>query len=597
MKTPILPRAAVLSAAYPLVFILLVVIQFSHKESFSLRIGDLGLSGVYRQDMESEAPVEERALQGGVILNFGGMEFRLKGNDGLSLLTERGEQYRLDPQGMRVEENQVRFRLRGNTELVFALFYIEGVEELRITGILEDGLLGVEIPFRPLPSSGIRESGEGFVILADGRSYAFSRTEMDLGRRRLILSRQNPAAMPILYYRPLPEERPFNPADYVLAQSAPENYRALLSQWRESAFALWARSLRSANDEGLVMGYLGESLKRGTLKTAVNSVPSAFLNGGRRSYVSSVYLGRMSDALRSLSAAEQRERRRFSGLLAGKAADFLEESHGIAYLGSRRYEGLLDQAAELVKTLDPASLSLKMIPGILEGWVDWYRYCPSRLNPYEAPARYALQQIIPCLWQNGSLVLAGQDGAADLALNLRLGLALDQYAQTAGLESSWGALGRSLVLSTLSQTTSSGSIPPRLSLRDNGGYEAQEAPQGLALTATYHLLEPEEYKPRAVGIGASSLGIWAWYGGGGLTATVENNVLDIVVSFPPGETHFMLIRGLGPFSRLQLHNQDFRTAPDFERYPLGWVYNAAEQTLLLKLDHRQELEHIRIFLQ
>jgi hypothetical protein len=41
---------------------------------------------------------------------------------------------------------------------------------------------------------------------------------------------------------------------------------------------------------------------------------------------------------------------------------------------------------------------------------------------------------------------------------------------------------------------------------------------------------------------------------------------------------------------------DYRTDPQFERYDSsGWSYSSAEQTLLLKMKHREETEHIRIF--
>jgi hypothetical protein len=71
--------------------------------------------------------------------------------------------------------------------------------------------------------------------------------------------------------------------------------------------------------------------------------------------------------------------------------------------------------------------------------------------------------------------------------------------------------------------------------------------------------------------------------------------MDIAVTFPAGETHYMIVRGIRAFNKIQLYNMDYRTDPQFERYDSsGWSYNAQEQTLILKMKHRATVEHIRI---
>jgi hypothetical protein len=105
-----------------------------------------------------------------------------------------------------------------------------------------------------------------------------------------------------------------------------------------------------------------------------------------------------------------------------------------------------------------------------------------------------------------------------------------------------------------------------------------------------------EYAPRAVSIGSGVNGIWAWTAASSVTATQENNILDITVNFPQGETHHMMIRGVRPFAKIQLYNMDYRTDPQFERYDSsGWIYSAQDQILVLKMKHRSTAEHIRIY--
>jgi len=67
------------------------------------------------------------------------------------------------------------------------------------------------------------------------------------------------------------------------------------------------------------------------------------------------------------------------------------------------------------------------------------------------------------------------------------------------------------------------------------------------------------------------------------------------VNFPAGETHYMIIRGMRPFTKIQLYGMDFRTDPQFERYDSsGWSYIAEEQTLILKMKHKTQTEHIKV---
>jgi hypothetical protein len=81
-----------------------------------------------------------------------------------------------------------------------------------------------------------------------------------------------------------------------------------------------------------------------------------------------------------------------------------------------------------------------------------------------------------------------------------------------------------------------------------------------------------------------------------IAASFENNVLDIGVSFPVNQTHYLLIPGIGAFSKIQLNNMDYRSDPQFETYNSpGWAYSASERTLLIKLVNKSQLEHIKIF--
>jgi hypothetical protein len=78
-------------------------------------------------------------------------------------------------------------------------------------------------------------------------------------------------------------------------------------------------------------------------------------------------------------------------------------------------------------------------------------------------------------------------------------------------------------------------------------------------------------------------------------AYFQNNVLDIYVSFPLGETHYLYITNVPYFSRIQMRGMDYRSDPQFEQYNApGWIYSAAEMVLMVKMVQLSQVELIRL---
>jgi hypothetical protein len=308
-----------------------------------------------------------------------------------------------------------------------------------------------------------------------------------------------------------------------------------------------------------------------------------------------VYLGGMDQALLSFTAAERERISRLSRLINEKSLDFLKDSHVFEFFAVRGFVNFLDDGAELIRSIDPATVSLDLSPGIFEGYLDLKQFRPHGDNPFERlvdQTCYVISEGIRKEGQDRVFVFRGS--SVDIEFNLRLGEALRIWAEGAG-NNDWAALGRSLILSVLSLGDSSGAVPRSLSVSGSGEI-GEDNGQRISAARLYRILNPGEYSPHAAVIGSGVSGIWAWTAASAVSAAQENNVLDIAVSFPVGETHHMMIRGVRPFEKLQLYSIDYRTDPQFERYDSsGWVYSSQDQVLVLKMKHRTAAEHIRIF--
>jgi hypothetical protein len=588
-----------LLALYGAVFAVLVTIQFTKQGEFTLKVGDFVVTGQYRLPGAAGSPPaapNERLLDETASVFFGGMEFSMNREDAkFSFIKSDKTREETFPESMVLSGESAVFRISGGTELNFSSQFVGGKPELRIDANFGPDIEVLELPYKPLKKSSLRDSGDGqFIVISDGVNYSFGRAAVDQERRTLIL-RAGGAAVS---YRVVPEKKAFAPEDFTLpAALAKQSFDEALRRWRDQSFSLWNRIVSESGDEDLIIAYVGEAVRRGTYKAAVSAVPGAFLNGGQRTYVSSAYLGRMDLAFRSFTTLEREKISRLSRMINEKSRDFLKDSHVFEYFAVRGYVNFVDDGAELVRSMDPAALTIDLAPGILEGFSDWKIHRPYTDNPFERLVDQACFVISEGIKKTSEedKVLVFHGGEADSAFNLRLGKALLNYAEKVNAVP-WAAVARSLILSVLALADNAGTVPGSLLLSESGAITENASLPRLSSARLYRILAPGEYFPRAVGIGAAINSIWTWTAASAISASQENTVLDISVSFPVGETHYMMIRGIKPFAKIQLYNIDYRTDPQFERYDSsGWTYSQAEQTLILKMKHRAAVEHIRIF--
>jgi hypothetical protein len=598
MRKPIALRILALLALYCVVFIILVLVQFTRRGNFTRRIGSMVINGQYLQIGEEErsaANPSEYLLSGGVSVYFGGLEFILKirdNDDSFTLVNAGGGQEKVLPEGMILSDDTAKFLLPGGSELSFTAGHAGGVPEIQIDGNFAEGFSGLELPFKLQRSARIREiPGRQLNIYHNGFYYGFNRSVQ--GEEKGFLSLK--AGASFISYRAIPEKNSFSPGDYVVEQAqSPQAFNEALAKWRDQGFSLWSRAVSTQNDEDQVVAYICEAVRRGSYKAAIAAVSPAFLSGSQRSYESSVYLGGMDTGLRSFNAVEREKIGRLSRLVNEKSPEFLNEGHVFEFFAARGLINLVDDGAGLIRSMDPASLSLDLVPAVFEGFEDLRQWRPSGDNPFERLLDQACSAISEGVYRDEDRVLVFRGGSAGIEFNLRLGEALRSWAEGAGNDD-WAALGRSIILSVFSLGDSTGSVPQTLILSEAGKFS--EAPGArLGAARLYRILGSGEYRPHAAAIGSGVNGIWAWTAASAVSAVQDNNVLDISASFPMGETHYMMIRGVRPFAKIQLYNIDYRTDIRFERYDSsGWVYSSRDQVLVLKMKHRAAVEHIRIF--
>ncbi|MDR2210768.1 MAG: hypothetical protein LBO65_04775 [Spirochaetaceae bacterium] len=622
MKKSVVPRFLFLLVLYTLIFILLVQFQFAKRNNFTHRVGNMVVQGHYGPD-RTGIP-SSHILEGDVSVFFGGLEFRL-GKD--AVLAGPGGTKAPSPQIMTIADNAVYFQLDQGPSLIFMTQYTGGAIELVIradfsgtggrAGSGEPGSEGpnsvkldlrggdfdestgdppytfLELPFRPLATSTIR-GGDPFLLNSGGSRYTFSR---NTGTLALRLETQNP----VISYRAIPE-RQTNLQEFIIpAALNEEEYERTFTVWLDQSYSEWnrtasrnpgeasdLRSLPGNTREEMIIAYMSEALKRGTYKAAAAAVSASY--DPPASYEGSAYVGRLDGALRILGGAERERSARIARFLNEGSPEFLKEFHVIEYLGIRGYGSLMNDAAEMLRTFAPEEMTTEQAAGFLEGRLDWERYNPGGFNPYDRFVDQALFVITGGLRRDpqGALVFFTAAGTeeADAELNLRLGSILVKY------DGPRAALGRTLILSILSLADSAGTVPSRVILGPQGKFTGKPGAAGLGSPRIYRIAGAGSSYARAQVL---EPGLWAWTAATSISGNSAPGRTSIGVSFFPGETHYLIIRGIRPFRNIQINGINVPSDPQFERFDAsGWIYSAAEQTLLVKLRHRSPTEQINV---
>ena len=387
--------------------------------------------------------------------------------------------------------------------------------------------------------------------------------------------------------------RPFNPQDFVIQQAASgHEYNAAVSRWHWENYNIWSQQISQQYNEDLVISFLAEALNRDVFRTAISALPAAFLNSNQRTFESSVFLGQTEQASRLLAANDRDRINRIIGLIEDNPLELLKEKGIISFLYTRGNNDLLVRVVELISALELDEITIAQVPGIFEAYIDWQsRLQPLEANYQENPYSRLIERACDLISvsininSERSMVfiqnnpINNDDYSIDTEFNLYLAKALLDWAEYERNES-WTNLARSLILSVL--------------LQEN----MEDSPLSQLDPARINrLLELDQYIPQAVSLGnISNSWVWAWTLDNTINASMQNNMLSINVNFPQGESHYIIIRNIRPFSLIQIYGMNYPSDPQFERYDSsGWRYLAADQTLLIKMRHRSETENIRIF--
>ncbi len=353
-----------------------------------------------------------------------------------------------------------------------------------------------------------------------------------------------------------------------------------------------ADGTESFNNE-IVTAYIAESLKRGRYSDISRILSLTAKEGDEFSYLSAPYLGNIvvTDEKRT-KRDDQLKREISSG--KDKEAVFMYP-HLVNELNWISSSALFRTFNELVSSLD---LTKHITPESVTGMVEVYRDVISSSSDqyHDVSKLYSVIESVlyPYFIRTGKgLFLQNKDGVIDILLSLKSGKALYDIGQINN-DTLMTAIGRTLVVSSLNLQKKYGLLPSYLnrdgSIRGTDGfYGAEIFYSDLSDNEFYpHIVTFNEGTPREVRI---------WTSAKDITLHRDNRSLIFDISFPRGISHHLVIKGIQPFEKLEMHGIPWNSDKRFQYYTSGWVYNEKDRTLYMKLNQRKNREQVIIFIK
>jgi hypothetical protein len=611
MKKSIFPRFLVTLTLFCLFFVALSVVQFARQDGFSRKIGSLVISGKFSKGegmsahnenaVDVELPIEED-----VSVFFGGLEFMICGaeKNGKQLFFIDFDEIRrpMIPVSMVISSRSVHFKMRGGSELSFYVQANSGGDELIISAVFSEDALAIELPYSLTKNARIAASvNTDITVLLDKKEFAFDRRIIDTDQELIALTNVNP----IVTYRPVMNVRDFNPVEFIISGAMDKGrYNEIVTHWGENTYLEWNSVIAEVQDEKMIDAFIAEGTRYGYYKESISKINAEFIASTQRSYRSAPYFGRLDDALLSFTDAETENLRAISGKIKNNPAALFGTDNDFEFLALRGENNLFDDGTSHLSTLAGSVINTAMFPAIFEGW-NTYNSWRNGTNPFSeivGEVRSAIHESLVKDRENLHVFYVDRHEAAagiaakiDTLYNIRLGMSLAAYGEGSG-NNEWAGIGRSLILSALSFSDEAGNIPSNIYLNSEDDFLAAPESKPLNDVDIYEILKVSSFYPHVASAGNVMPGVYIWTASPSIIASYSNDALELDISFPVGGVHYMLIRGLPQFKKIQMRDIDYRSDPQFERYNSpGWAYSRNTRTLMVKFVHRSEVETLKVF--
>ena len=471
-------------------------------------------------------------------------------------------------------------KFSGGVRLNFSLSDDTDSASLWISADMPQNANSVSVNFSSYSGFSVSELKAKSAVFA-GRTNSYSLIAPALSEKRISFQKNSKSA----HYSVMTKQSEFRLDDINdLAFASKNIYEQTLASLESQIMnSFFAASQNEANfplsvSEQTVISFVAAMAKAGRYNEALNAVPEAFVKGNRRTYQSAPFFGSMADLLPTLTMQVENLNNMILRSVQERKLDIWTVDNLAAYMYTQGNRGNVALLAALPASMTELNLTVAQAAGILRSWAYFAEQDSSLAKPLEPVLELCAQRIVQACSLDGEKVLLIENDAPLSVL----------AAATAG-----DALLAYGTLSKRSDLEKCGYLIVNSYAGDMGAMDLRSMAElypvlvhGNSFYPHYVLLKTMEGE-----------NVWAWTIAQNIRYSRDENLtIALNIEFPVGLSHYMFVKGITPFLRIQIYNMDFRTDPRFEIYnSSGYIYRSAAQALLLKSRHRDQNEVVRLF--
>jgi len=588
MKSGFWRRASLAGLVYAAIFIGFVFLQYSSASGLSWRSGIVDVHGT-----PASAKVSASSACN---LSIAGMRLLVDGKHPAQALLGDGSRSSLALRTIARTDGGVALRFGTGVSLDIE---VDGQSVSIAVSSDDPSIKYLELPVQvPPPSSWIKGEASS-EIAALGRNWSVSLPASAFSGSGVDLAVGTPVRVAVI--PPAESEK----AAYAVKSDI--EFRQTILAWLDETWAGLSGSRfdstsfkwkmadgTSSFSEQALAAWLAESLRRGQGEASLAEARQASAAFSKSiTWMTVPYFGDTVARMAELESEDASAAKDFEAKAVAKDPTILEAPDLFERLVDRSPRSVYDDVIGYLATLDPATLTSAQRIGLLAAGASASSLLRGSSDPLPNHVGAEALVLSDMVRADGAWFLkSSADGKVDIASSLDGGLALISLGKVEGKDNLLAA-GQALVDGALSLGDASGFLPSGI-VAVSGSIVSKSG--SLAPESLYGELADNPWYPHEVSF-AKDLepGVWAWTCSPVLTVDATSGKRIFSATFPAGDTHFLVLYGIGTFSNIKLYGIDYSPDPQFESYNVsGYFYRGSIGALYLKMRHKSEVEKIEL---
>jgi len=595
-------RILLLTALYVCIIFGIFALQFTNGNAFSLSIGSLMVSGTMVTD-DSGPSRPDLPLH----IGSNGLDFFLDAQNSLMAYTSEKTAVALKVTAVSHDLSRLTLLFTEGVSVSFSSEKRGDADIITVRSTMPEKYLKVAFPYKIARSSHIEKKDSLTLVNTGKKLFAFSGASVEPVSGNAVRSLSMLRVSPVVYYQTyLPAKGLSIEELAALPAATGAAYTRSVEQFASNALITFKEAVVAGSfSEPLVASYIAEMGRIGMYRAAIESIPDSYRNGPGRTWQTATFLDNLEKTYAGLMSKEREDRTELSRKLTENNPACFEFPSLVPYLVDRGSTVSLKDIARIASTVDMAAITPLQASGILESMMDFSVYAPAEENPLLPLSDSCERKLKASLVRiNDELYISGDAKTVNTLDTLQIAAVLIRYGSTGDGKEAWASVGHLLVTSMISFAGEKAGLPAQFVFAGGDGSGEKTGvvaqPEQILNAARLYpvVVTDNSWYPHALSLSAQAgPGVWAWTSAQSVKIVkTADGVMTITARFPQGETHYMVLRGIKPFSRILIYGLDFHTDPRFESYnSSGYVYNEQTGTLYLKMRHKNEYEDVVIY--